>query len=247
MHVEEIANLKPGIYDYIDFGCSWGANMTYNDKVFRGCKGLGIDIDEKKVSRAKSDGHDAIAFDILKLPNNKITSFVTMSHFLEHLPGNNDASKFISKAISISNDFVFIRQPWFDSDGQLLIDDLKYYWSDWHGHPNTMSSLAMFGILKRHIENGAIREFRIYGRTKVISSDDPCIIPLNAPRDSLKYDQNKHGIKKKVAFNFRAYRELIAIVIINDSNKYEPLLSSVGVMDLLRAERRPETFNAGGN
>src|SRR5690606_876666 len=126
-------------YDFYDFGCSTGANIAYTNGVFPGLRGLGIDIAAPKVAAALGNGYDAVVFDILELPECKRVSFVTMSHFLEHLPSLSVARPIIAKAISVSRDFVMIRQPWFDADGELLRRGFKFYWSHWSGHRNKMT------------------------------------------------------------------------------------------------------------
>lgn len=192
-------------YDYFDFGCGDGANMKFIKSIAPAARGLGIDIDQRKVDKARENGFEAINFDILKLPIDKLVRFVTMSHFLEHLPSVKIAESMIRRGIDVSRDFIFIRQPWFDSDGALFMQDLKFYWSDWRGHPNRMTSLDFYLILKRSLENNAISGFSIFGRTPVSTTDDPCLIPLSAPVDQHHYDAARHGEKPRVkALNIQA-------------------------------------------
>lgn len=171
----------PSDLDFFDFGCSAGANIHYIQTLDPTLRGLGIDIDQKKVDQATAKGFYAINFDILKLPPQKQVSFVTMAHFLEHLPSAKLAEAMIKRGIEVAREFVLIRQPWFDSDGALLMQDLKFYWSDWHGHPNRITSLDFYLSLKRELVKGSICGFEIFGRTPVTSTTDNSLIPLNAP------------------------------------------------------------------
>ena len=106
-----LKNLINGNIDYLDFGCGNGGSMAYINKSYPDVRGLGIDINNKKISMALEVGHNAIVYDITKLPEQKMVEFVMMSHFLEHLSCTSDAGVVIAKAISIAKDFVFIRQP----------------------------------------------------------------------------------------------------------------------------------------
>ena len=107
-------------FDFIDFGCSAGGNVEFVNRILPDAKGLGIDIDPKKVEAARARGVEAIILDILTIESQKLVEFVTMSHFLEHLDNPREAEKFIRKAVDISRSFVHIRQPFFDADGYLL-------------------------------------------------------------------------------------------------------------------------------
>ena len=60
--------VKSQCYDFLDFGCSKGASLEWASKVLGGSKGLGIDIDSRKVEQTVSKGFDACEFDILQIP-----------------------------------------------------------------------------------------------------------------------------------------------------------------------------------
>ncbi len=52
-----------------------------------------------------------------------------------------------------------------------------------------MTSLDFYLILKRALEDNAICGFCIFGRTPVTSTDDSCLIPLEASTDQHHYDE----------------------------------------------------------
>lgn len=54
-------------YDFIDFGASKGGSIEFAKAALGGRKGLGIDLDPKKVSTMKSLGIDAIQGDFTNL------------------------------------------------------------------------------------------------------------------------------------------------------------------------------------
>lgn len=225
----------PTDLDFFDFGCSDGANIHYIQRLDPAMRGLGIDIDQKKVDKATAKGFRAINFDILKLPRQKQVSFVTMSHFLEHLPSVKMAEVMIERGIDVAREFVFIRQPWFDSDGALLLQDLKFYWSDWRGHPNKMTSLDFYLCLKRALAEGTICGFGIYGRTPVSSSTDSSLIPVSAPVDQHRYDSDLHGDKKLgLPLATTAFKEIVVICSITPDARIAPFISPLGKLVLLQ-------------
>ena len=202
-------------YDFLDFGCSTGANIKYMQKIVPSIRGLGIDIDQKKIDLCRLNGFNAINYDILKLSSEKIVRYVTMSHFLEHLPSVKIADAMIRKGIDVAREFIFIRQPWFDSDGFLLQNDLKFYWSDWRGHSNKMTSLDFYIILKKAIDLGVISGFYIYARAAVELSADNAIIPLSAGTDQHHFDASLHGTKdEKIKILPLAYKELVVVASV---------------------------------
>jgi SAM-dependent methyltransferase len=210
-------------FDFIDFGCSTGGNVEFVKRVVPNIKGLGIDIDPKKVEGAKARGIEAITLDILTIESRKLVEFVTMSHFLEHLDSPREAEKFIRKAVDISRSFVHIRQPFFDGDGYLLELGLKCYWSDWRGHPNNMKMLDFYKIGIKLLNRGLIHSFSIYGRIRIHDATDECIVPLGAPMDSGKYNES-FGKKNNVIFPHSLFRETVMEICVSSVDAPERIM-----------------------
>jgi SAM-dependent methyltransferase len=203
-------------YDFLDFGCSSGGSLDYYAKIFSAMKGgLGIDKDPKKIARARSSGHDVIQCDIKKLEVKGSVRFIVMSDFLEHIPDLKTVTLIIWKAVTIAREFVFIRQPYFDADPYLFKHQLKFYWSDWEGHPNRMTTLEFHNILKKILEKGAIKRFSIYGFKKVKSSSDPAIHSIWSACDQHEWKKSKHPHKKLIDFELDIYRHLSVVIDIN--------------------------------
>lgn len=228
-------------YDFVDFGCSVGGSMAFAKKAFNGGLPVGIDIDEKKVARTKEAGFDAVLADATnpeQFRNN--VRFSILSHFLEHLPDYDTVTRAIRTAVQISDEFVFIRQPWFDSDGDLFRNGLKFYWSDWHGHPMTLTALQMYRIARDHLNSAKIARATIYGNTPVVDTDDECVVPLSVSIDTGKYDRDAHGPKPSPAIQLNAYKELVVVLAIRDADITETLLGRFPRATLLYDERRGE-------
>lgn len=225
--------MRAGDYDYFDFGCSTGGSIAFVQTVFPSMRGLGIDTSPAKVEAARKAGHDAITLDLLTLPDRPLVRFVTMMHFLEHLPGRGDAQRMVAKAIRVSTHFVFIRQPWFDSDGALLERGLKLYWSDWRGHPNKMTSLDFHSILSPELEAGRIRGFSILGRRSIADSGHPALLPVSAPIDQHRYDPGSHGPKPEFPLPFRAFAEIVVRIDIGEGLSADPIMERMKPLEPL--------------
>lgn len=209
----ELKELREGGFDFLDFGCSRGGSIGLAMRLFDAKRGLGIDIAENKVKEARSAGYDAIVCDIKELPSRPLVRFCVMSHFLEHVPSRTDVVAYLKKAIAISREFIFIRQPYFDADGFLFQRGLKLYWSDWHGHTNTMSTLDFYSILMPMLKAGTIGNFSIHVSGPIHSSDYPAVHPIRSPRDQHEYDPAKHPEKpKKVQFEERVFTEVGVLI-----------------------------------
>ncbi|MBA8906827.1 class I SAM-dependent methyltransferase [Aminobacter ciceronei] len=203
-------------YDFIDFGCSKGGSIAYAAKAFGVPRGIGIDISPEKVEATRGAGFDAMLADARTLSAYpKAVSFVTMLDFLEHLPGLSDARTCILSASEVAKDFIFIRQPWFDSDGYLMSLGLKLYWSDWRGHPNAMTSLEFHNVLSR-IPN--IEDFRIYGRDPILDSDHPAVHPIGSPTDQHEWKAGTHDPKPAVPFDRPVFKQIMCIAILKGSS-----------------------------
>lgn len=209
-------NLKDGV-DFIDFGCSVGGNTKLVQNIYKNLRGIGIDLDIKKVNKAKENDVDAYSYDILALRNEKVVSFVTMSHFLEHLESRSLVNSFIHKAVAVATDFVHIRQPCFDADGYLLQKGFKLFWSDWHGHKNNTTSLDFYKICELLRNSNKIKSYHIYGRSPIFDSNDECIIPLSASVNSGKYEVQM-GEKICTSFDVPVFKELIIELLVDDKS-----------------------------
>lgn len=220
--------------------------MAFATRAFKGGAAVGIDIDPAKVERTRAAGHNAVLADATnpdQFEGN--VRFSIMSHFLEHLPDLETVSRAVSTAIRISDEFVFIRQPWFDSDPELLRMGLKFYWSDWHGHPMTLTSLQMYRTVRRHLDSGRIARVSIYGNTPVLSTDHEAVLPLSAPLNSGKYDQALHGKKKKAKFKIPAYKELVVVIAKRDPEITETLLGRFPTIERIFDARHSNAMAAG--
>ncbi len=210
--------------DYIDFGCSKGGSLAFAKTRFNGHRGLGIDIDQSKVEKTIAAGYDAIRYDIHDIPDEKLVRFVVLSHFLEHVPGNADVKDFIRKACTISNEFVYIQQPYFDADPYLFERGLKLFWSDWSGHPNRMTSLELWLVLRDLKEEGLPITFSLHAYRLIPDSSDPRIHPLASPVNQFDYTADVHPPKDQfVQFDNNVFYELICLITLPGFDHVEQL------------------------
>lgn len=224
--------LGDGVFDFVDFGCSKGGSMAFAKKHLGGIRGVGIDLSADKVELTRSAGFDAFVLDVRELtrhPNS--VRFVTMIDFLEHVPGVLDAQECIKSAIDVAREFIFIRQPWFDSDGYLFSKGLKLYWSDWRGHPNAMTSLELHSILSRQPK---VDRFRIYARGRISDSSDASIHPLSSPIDQHHWDESKHDPKPIMKLEMPVFQQIMCIATLSGgSTQIEEIEKNVPFDDVL--------------
>ncbi|HOY76919.1 MAG TPA: class I SAM-dependent methyltransferase [Hyphomonadaceae bacterium] len=199
--------------DYIDFGCSAGGSLKWGRERFGGKVGVGVDIDPKKIALARAAGANAVLADASQLELEPgAVSYCTMVHFLEHLPGLQVAGKCIRSAVRVARDFVYIRHPWFNSDFDLYTLGYKFYWSDWKGHTCNLGLAQMDYIIRR----SKVEEWTMYGITPVTNLDDPNIIELTAPRDSVAMPNGRPS----QPLPFRAFKESGVLIRTGSSEAY---------------------------
>jgi SAM-dependent methyltransferase len=199
--------------DFLDFGCSSGNSLKWGKSVLGGEEGLGIDNSPKKVAQAREAGLRAMVFDINRIPDLKLVRFTILSHFLEHVSDLKAVRHFIQKACQVSTHFVLIKQPYFDADGYLLKHGLKTFWSDWRGHPNMMSTMSLFQILRDLRASGHVEKYSIHAKGRILSSADPRIHTLESPIDQHEYDPTRHPAKPpEIVFEVPVFYETVAFV-----------------------------------
>ena len=200
--------------DFFDFGCSNGGSLIFGVQRLGGNRGLGIDIDLKKLEEVKKRGLLGLQYDIKDIPNKKMVEFTTMMDFLEHVPNLKDVYEFIEKACIVSRDFIFIRQPNFDYDGFLLEKKLKIFYSDWTGHPNHMSSLMLTNILRDMKNKALIESFKVGYSYAIPNSKDKQIHSIESPIDQFDYCKNTHPIKNENIEFENLFSKIVAIAYI---------------------------------
>jgi len=210
-------------HDFIDFGASKGGCIEFAKARLGGTKGVGVDIDPKKVEQMLKDGYDCIQGDITKLdfPPDSV-KFVTMSHVLEHLPDLPSVSKAIKCAAKVASDFLFIQGPYFDADEHLEKLGLKFFWSDWSGHPCHLTTQDLHSILM----DLGLTDFNMMVRLKVKDSNDPAIHPWNTPKNSHEYDPDVHSEKPFVHFTIPIYKEMVCYVKLRHLENWEEIISA---------------------
>lgn len=242
-------------YDYIDFGCSNGNSIRFGVDKFNGTRGIGVDIDPKKIANANErlkdieahrGEHIAINYDVLNLDDDRFYKkfrFTTCIHFLEHLFGFVDAKKAIETAIKFSKEFVFITQPFADKDVELFNQNLKTYYSDWTGHTNLMTSYDFYRILRDFQNNGLIKEFIIFANTPILDSSSPFIHPLSAPYN--KHEYNEELPPKDTSIKFEGlYKDIGAFLIIDEDIPIDKYYKNVyGDKKIIYDSRKPVSYD----
>ncbi|MBK7948214.1 MAG: methyltransferase domain-containing protein [Deltaproteobacteria bacterium] len=227
----DVIDLTP--YSFVDFGCGDGRSLELGRRLLGGARGLGLDSDLSRIEDVRRRGFDAIEVDAARLPRTRgSVEFCVLSHFLEHLTGFKDAERCLKQAIALSSRFVYVQQPWFDSDSFLLRRGLKLYWSDWSGHPNRMNSLAFQTILWPLRQRGRIARYCIAGRDRIETSASPEVHPLTSPTNSQEWNDEVDGPKPHLVFDECVYRELVVVVAISDATAVEDVLSRVKAVEI---------------
>ena len=196
-------------YDFLDFGASKGGCIDFAVARLGGKSGLGVDNDPKKIDQMRQAGYHCIVADVIRsrFPRRSVR-FVTMSHFLEHLPNLDAVRAAIANGARAARDFLFIQGPYFDGDEFLRNHGLKFYWSDWHGHPCHLTTELLATMLR----DLGLRHYVMLARVPVATSDDPAIHPLASPRDQGEYVRGQHPPKPSMAFDEPLYHEMVCLV-----------------------------------
>lgn len=166
-------------YDFVDLGCSNGGSLRHCMMRFGVERGLGVDIDERKVAKTLEAGFDGVVADARELDIDRQVSFVTMLDFFEHLPGLDYVHDILAAAARSARDFIYIKHPSFEGQERVEADGLRQYWWHWHGHTahiriadycTILDELGLSTYLVRYIE-------------RVGSSEHPSIVPTSTPQD----------------------------------------------------------------
>ena len=194
-------------YKFLDVGCK---NGTKNGGSFVGVskrygytpsEGIGIDINKRHIDEIIKTGKHALvaSAEEIPFPDNSF-ELVIFNHVLEHMPNEEIGFKALSECIRVSSKHIFLGLPFFDEDEYLKSLKLKTFYSDWAGHTNKVH-------LKKILEFIGNREYKLDMLKKLQDSFAMEIVPINAPKNSLEYNEEIHGIKDFIEFDRDIWRE----------------------------------------
>jgi len=220
-------------YDFIDFGYGKGGAYGIALKRFRAKKGISLDLREEAAEQAKKVGHQCVVANVLDCTfSPKSVNFVTIVHFLEHLPSMKDVSKAISLGASAAKSFLFIEGPAFECNNNLKKYGLKFNWADWLGHPSHVTAVDLIDILREQ----KFYSYMLFYLDQVVSSNDPSIHPINSPKNQRDYRKGKHPPKKFIVFNEPIYKYFILYAFLRDPGELKQKLKSVRARAILFEE-----------
>lgn len=179
-----IADVDWSLYDFLDLGCSSGRSVPYGVRRFGGSRGLGVDLDEKKVRTATDAGIEAVVGDATRLNLSKQVRFVSMLDFLEHLPDPETAERVIASAAEAATDFLFIRHPSFEGQEQVEAQGFRQYWWHWTGHTCHLRVSDYCEIFDRL----GLRTYMVRYLGRIDNSHNPTVITTDRPVDTVIRD-----------------------------------------------------------
>ena len=201
--------LASNVIDFLDLGCSTGKSYEHVRRATGLRVGISLDTDADKVAKCREVNDLSFVFDVTRLPAGVGTvSSAYMIHFLEHLSDADQAARIIAASLSVTRDFVLIRQPFFDHDAALAALGLKTYWSDWTGHRNRMHSSDFLDLAA----NPLVERIRVFGVDRITRSDHPAVLPASALEDQHDYVASRHGLKPVVDIAVPCFRELLVVL-----------------------------------
>lgn len=205
----------------VDLGCKLGSALTefrkrghhyYGDQVrsIKVDECLGVDMQGRFKRDLEEQGYWFLSMDVTcgdalqELPE---ADFYLAWDFLEHLPDKGWATRVIEHMLSHARRGVWIRMPSFEQDavtgeGALTALGLRFAWTKWHGHPTPLLVTDVVDVVNRYkatTGRNAIT-LRIKDGKRVRSTADPCVVPADAPVDTVKYREDL-GIKPVQNFN----------------------------------------------
>ncbi len=126
--------------------------------------------------------------------------------FLEHLPSEAWSASLLQVMLAKARKGVWLRMPSFEQDGTgcqaLEVLGLRFTWTNWTGHTSHFTLAQAAQAIEEYKKLAKHPELHVSVRPgkRVQASDDPCVVPLEAPKDTVKYDISL-GHKTVVNFN----------------------------------------------
>lgn len=211
--MKRITKAEIAKFDFLDFGASTGGSIEFAKKRLFGKRGLGVDLDPKRVAIMKKAGYDCIVGDLcdLEAPP-KSVKFVIMSHILEHLPDLKMVEQVVATAAKVAKDYLVITGPFFDEDRYLAKKGFKLHWSDYWDHPCHLTIPQLEDILKKL----SLKDYEMHVRYPIICSTNDEVHPLESPSDTKQYSPKLYPPKKHKVFRKDVWTDFVCYVRLGE-------------------------------
>jgi len=206
----------------IDLGCGAGRSLVSAARRF-GVPGVGIDLDPRKVRKARKAGTDAMVGDITLLDPDEFAGvhYVNLDNVLEHLPSLDVVEQVLAGAVTLADRLVCIRHPSFEDEDYLASLGVKQYWTDWPGEHTAKVRVHEFVAMANRL---GVYQMLVQPVGLAPDTDDPTILPLDAPSGQRRigeragavsvYDPDRHGPKPDVTFARPVYFAFDIVLVV---------------------------------
>jgi hypothetical protein len=166
-------------YDFVDLGCSNGGSILQCTRRFNVERGLGIDLDERKVQRTREAGFEAVVADAREFKLDRTVRFVSIMDFFEHLPDLDTVEQVLTAAAVSARDFIFIKHPSFEGQEHAESLGMRQYWWHWRGHTAHVRVADYCSMFERL----GLNQYMIRYVERITDSRHPSVIPTTMPVD----------------------------------------------------------------
>lgn len=166
-------------YDFVDLGCSNGGSILQCLRRFHVERGLGIDLDQRKVQRTREAGFEAVVADARDFRLDRAVSFVSIMDFFEHLPDLTTVEQVLAAAALSARDFILIKHPSFEGQEYAESLGMRQYWWHWRGHTAHVRVADYCSMFERL----GLNQYMIRYIERIENSTHPSVIPTSMPID----------------------------------------------------------------
>lgn len=172
-----------------------GGQLRFGETDVAPSECLGVDRNDKYRGDVQRQGYRFLALDVTAagaLESLPEADYYLAWDFLEHLPDHGWAEAVVAAMVRKARRGIWLRLPSFERDGingegVLKKHGLRFAWSRWHGHTCHLLVGDAVSYLYKH---GYVRDpnkLDIHPSKFVYNTDDPAVVPLDAPVDTVKY------------------------------------------------------------
>lgn len=110
---------RSGMFDFVDIGTHRGGGIRWGGTL-GGLQGLGIEVNERRATRALRDGYAVLTgtLDLLP-PDSPHFRFAVCRHVLEHFPARQPVVETLATLTELCDQFIYVEQPVFDYENSL--------------------------------------------------------------------------------------------------------------------------------
>jgi hypothetical protein len=143
--------------------------------------GLNLTVDATRLAEMRAAGFATREMDVLTIPGEAQTDYISASHFFEHLPDDDACARALAIMLRATRRDMYISGPHFDDAAIAREQGLMFFWDDWIDHTSRFGLSRLVALL--HAQG--IRHYTVSLGFPALTVQDTALLHIDEPHQGI--------------------------------------------------------------